>query len=201
MIPSIGDKGLYTVKDPFTMMISSTTSYTCIALRSIGDYILQGVDIYTTLYKAYMLSESLYMEDIKKNETIATLQSSAGTCFMIPCSYILKMPDPNGRKYRPIMMSVSLGQLPVNLKLGTLKNEVADFIYSRLGIYPEIQTIEMAEPIVLTNDQHVKNERARYQRITSYDSNAAQIKKLTEENDNLINLVNKLQDTILKLKG
>ena len=59
----------------------------------------------------------------------------------------------------------------------------------------------MAEPIVLTNDQHVKNERARYQRITSYDSNAAQVKKLTEENDNLINLVNKLQDTILKLKG
>lgn len=200
-IPVIGDKGIYTVSSPYNDVISPNVTYTCVALRSIGDYITEGIDIYTLLYKAYGLSTDVYKTAIDRKEIVATLQSKVGRTFLIPCSYITKMPDPNGRLYRSLMMYVSLGNLPVNLKTGTLEREVKDFVASKLGITPEVGIVENSEPFVITNEEHVRLEQQRYNRITDSSTMTAKIKKLTEENSSLVDMLKKYQEAIIKLKN
>lgn len=200
MIPCIGDKGLYTVKEPFNKFVDPNISYTCIAIRTISDYVINGVDIQNLIYRGCGLLDDDYIRDLDRDEFIATIQSTLGDTIQIPCGYILKMPDPNGRVYRNLVMSVNLGKLPANLKLGTLCNDIKDFVSSRLGITPDVQVIEIDKPHVVSSSEHMLLEHERYNRIENMDSNSAQIKRLSKENSSLIGIVKRLQDEIIKLK-
>ena len=201
MIPSIGDKGIYTVSSPFDSVVSTGISYTCIALRSINDYVVKGVNILNNVYIANGLTVDDYKVAMNQDETIVTLQSSLGDTIELPSGYIEKMPDPNGRLYRASFITIGLGQLPTNLKLGTLCNELRDYVGAKLGIIPDVTVTELDKPHVVDNETHIQREHQRYNRITNSESMIAKIAKLTKENDQLNTLVNKLQEAYIQAKN
>lgn len=197
MVPSIGDKGIYTVAEPFNQAISENIAYTCIGLRSINDYVINGEDLINNLYGIYGISEDKYYQDLERDELIATLQSVRGHTIQVPCGYITKMPDPNGTLYRTMVISVNVGQIPVNLKLGTICNDIKDLVTSRVGIQPDVRLIELDQPYIVKKDKHLLLERERYVRINQEDTLSATVVKLRKENEALLNIIKKLQDSII----
>lgn len=197
MIPTLGDTGLFKLNKPYCDFIDSSIMYKCIAKHSISDYVIKGEDIKKKVYLAYNLTDIEYENAIKNNEVLVTLQSTLGNTVMVPSSYILSMPDPNGRAYHNLTMNIELGALPINIKLGTLAEEVKEYIAGRLGMTPKIIVTESSAPTIIPREKHIELENKRYRRITNNESLINKYNKLFNDYNSKLALIKQLEKAIV----
>ena len=56
----VGQTGNFQLLNPFDTTLKTELQYTCIAIRKIKDYILDGIDVYTEIYKKCSKNSFIY---------------------------------------------------------------------------------------------------------------------------------------------
>ena len=56
----VGQTGNFQLLTPFDTTLKTELQYTCIAIRKIKDYILDGIDVYTEIYKKCSKDSFIY---------------------------------------------------------------------------------------------------------------------------------------------
>lgn len=181
LIPPIGAAGIYQLGAPYNGLLTTGVSYTCNAIRQMGDFVKRGVDPYTEYYKPYNLSEQVYTNDVQAGVSIVSLRSSGGHWVYVPTSYILSYPNIGGISYTGLVLAANLGPVPDYLDLTALKAKIRDVIIERIGIQTtEITTVAVTEKKLLTQADHIAIEAARAQNISDITTDYS--KYLSEKN-------------------
>lgn len=163
MIPSIGDKGTFTLKAPW--VLDQKTEYTCVALRSFSEISKNGIDVYNTFYKPKGLSEDNYRVDTDYGVVMVALRSSVGNYIYVPSSYILSTPNGNGYLYSRRFISVDLGPIPTTLSTETLKENISELVLGNFGVQPTIKEVQVPILEVVNPNNHEALERGRKGKI------------------------------------
>lgn len=133
-LPAIGSKGCYTLLAPFDTLISPKRIYTCQAVRSLHDWVIDGKDPFKQIYEPVGLTEQTFNNDLKNGVSIVTLIGDGGETLYIPNSYIQSYPIYDGVKYVGRALSVPLGILPEDVDISTLKSMIVQLVHDVLGI-------------------------------------------------------------------
>lgn len=169
--------GKWSVRAPWT--ISSTTTYTCIAIRSFDDLYGKGEDVYNTYYVPYGCTDGVTVDGMPfKFETerlrlpnIVTLQDANGSLYYVPDTFITSYPDETEVPYSQRVISVALGPLPDTLDITNIISEISDIVKSRLGIESPVVQENVAS--VTSNpsyEEYLTMERVRKSAITANTS-------------------------------
>lgn len=164
IIPSVGFKGFFKLKAPFSNFMNENEQYTCQAVRSIGDYIAFNEDPLNNIYLYAGLTEAEFENDVANNTMIISLQSENGQWIYVPAPYLLSFPIMNGIPYRTMMLGVSLGPVSTNLNLDAISELISNVVYENLGIRPAIKPIALSKPKLIDSSSHEMIETARLQR-------------------------------------
>lgn len=113
-IPTIGLRGVYTLKSPFDSLVTANTIYTCQSIRTIADYLAANEDVLSLLYTDNGLTQADYDTDLNNNTLIVALQSDSGSWVLVPTSYILSPPVIDGVTYYNYMLGVGKLKLENN---------------------------------------------------------------------------------------
>lgn len=198
LIPPIGASGLYKLIAPYSTMINTNISYTCMAVRKLSDIIAMGKDPFKTYYEPYGLTDTQYESDLNSGVCIVSLQSSSGIWAYVPSSYIESYPQVNGVPYTSIALMVHLGALPDNLNLNYVVNTVKDVVTSVLGVAPEVQTVVTSPTSMISQDNHMAAEAARQQQIDSNTTTYSAAQQSSNENAQLRARITQLEAYILE---
>lgn len=194
--------GVFSANSPFTAQINTQLNYTCISIETINGLLARGNDPYTNVYFSNFPSnesKAKYEADRSQNIPIYTLQSSKGDLVSLPGSYLVGMPDMNGIGYVSMMLCVSLSAIPSTLSLSSIKREVSDLIFDRLGVRSVAKTVALGLPSVLSTAEHTAIEAARVANVTKNISTLTQINQLQIQNTALLNRVTVLENYIMSL--
>lgn len=198
LIPPIGASGLYKLIAPYSTMINTNISYTCMAVRKLSDIIAMGKDPFKTYYEPYGLTDTQYESDLNSGVCIVSLQSSSGIWAYVPSSYIESYPQVNGVPYTSIALMVHLGALPDSLNLNYVVNTVKDVVTSVLGVAPEVQTVVTSPTSMISQDNHMAAEAARQQQIDSNTTTYSAAQQSSNENAQLRARITQLEAYILE---
>lgn len=196
---TIGLAGKYTLSSPFNLLVNPQLSYTCVAIEHISSLHLRGSDPFTTIYLPAGLTRDRFNSDDKQSIPIYTLQSSKGNVLMIPGANITGLPDVNGINYSNVLLGISLSALPDTFDLTSIKSEISDLVFSRIGVRSEVKSVVFGAPSIITQLQHAALELARKQNVTNNKSNLVRVEELTAQNTSLLERVRLLEDHISKL--
>lgn len=166
-IPPIGIKGFYELSAPLDNLIFQNELYVCKSLRKISDYVHNNEDVKELIYTKYGIPEVNYIEDLKEDIIIASLQNDVGHWLNIPVRYFVKYPDLSGIAYKSFAIGVSLPSFPINKNFNPLVLAINNLVEDMLGITPEIKIIETSREILVPDAQHISTENDRKSRITS----------------------------------
>lgn len=139
LTPKLGDVGHFTVKLPWT--ISDSKRYTVIAVRTFDDVYKTGKDVYDTIYKPMGLVEGVpyngtpfvFEAERLLKPNVISLQDPEGAIIYVPDTYITSYPSVNDVAYQLVILSVSLGPLPVTCDVEPIKAMVADMVSTYFG--------------------------------------------------------------------
>jgi hypothetical protein len=182
IIPQVGMQGTWMVKDPFSVRIG--TLYTLKAIRSFITIENDGVNVYETYYAntTPRLTESDFRRDQKNGVYILTLTSDTEGPLHIPSSYITRYPGLDSIPYHHVVVSLSLGALPVTLDLTHLLNTLADAASDTIGVRPEMHVGVVPLTTVVTPLQHETNEAKREAAISNRTTAYARVTELERQN-------------------
>jgi hypothetical protein len=166
IIPTIGSAGSYSLSPPYNVYTDNQVIFTCTGVRTIGDYLAAGEDVKTNIYVKYGLTDSDYINDVKDNTPIVTLQDDNGTWLYIPARFILSYPVTSGVVYHGIALVVSLGLMQINHDMSTVNTLIENTVYDALGITPKVSSGEISKPVILTHDDSDLLETARKNKAT-----------------------------------
>ena len=191
MVPSVGDKGTFTLKAPW--VIDQKSEYTCQAIRSFNEITKNGINVYDTFYKPKGVSEESYKADADAGVVIVALRSSIGTFIYVPSSYLIGVPNGGGYAYSRRLLTVDLGALPLTLGTDSLRSDMVTFINAKFGVNPTILEVELPISEVVTPENHETIERGRKGRITEpgnlesrYQDLLARCRALENENNTYV---------------
>lgn len=175
IIPTPGIKGRWTVKDPFSVKIG--TLYTLGAVRSFTDIENNGTNVYETYYATTtpQLSLADYKKDRKDGAWLLTLMSDTDAPIYIPSTYILTYPNLDSIPYHHVVISGSVGAIPVNLDLDHLITQLAAVFSDTIGIVPELHIGVVPLTSVVTPEQHATNEAKREAAISNRTTDYARL--------------------------
>jgi len=213
--PSIGLKGIFTFKSPYSELINNEQEFEIIAIKTIRDLISSGIDPYNTIYVPANLSINDYTNDINKNISLVTLVSNGNEQVTIPVTYITGWPDNTYKKYQGKAITIDLNYLPEKFDLTSLISDVKDLIYDRIGVTTEpkivnttplvYKTEEVDKAIQLLMENKPKVDRSYMTKY--YEANAAlasihsEITILKEKINKDTKIYNKLRDDYIDLKN
>lgn len=78
------------------IVLTSGVPYKCTAVRLIGDYLSEGIDIYLETYQINNIPEGTYKKHVQTNIAIITLQNDIGHSVNVPGDYFKSMPITDG---------------------------------------------------------------------------------------------------------
>ena len=130
----VGQTGNFQLLTPFDTTLKTELQYTCIAIRKIKDYILDGIDVYTEIYKKVEISSLIYDDDVKNNSSIIHLQNDLGEVIKIPERYFKDVPISDGVLYNVKILGFSLGPLPKDIDLTYATQKCKDVLLDTLGV-------------------------------------------------------------------
>lgn len=195
--PVIGSKGSYTFISPFNRYSNNGEIYTCQAIRTIGDYIIENNDPLNNIYLAENLTEDDYNQDKANNINIITLQRSDSSWLRIPSRFISAYPIMNGIEYHQVALGVSLGMLPINYDLSTLETFISNVVYGVLGIIPQFSQVELSNPVLVTIEKDQQLSTARAANITFKLNDNLLLQKTQAELDDSLTKIKFLEKYIL----
>ncbi len=178
MTPSLGAKGLYRLKTPWT--IPAGVTYECIAIRSFEDFVDRGIDPMSKVYTPVDLTETALSADRAAGAKIITLQSGTRPLIFVPDTYIESYPALDGVPYSQVILSVNLGAIPDGLNLEFAKDRIAEAVAASFGVVPVVNENVAPSTNYVTAAQHDQFEIGRQAAITNSQTSAAKILELQE---------------------
>lgn len=179
--PKIGDAGIFTLKEPYSFLVTPSVIYTVRSIRTLSDVISSGSDPYETYYKPLGVTHEAFLKDAESNKCIVGLQAGDGEWIYTPESFIEKPPNVAGVKYSSIVLGVGLGAIPDSLNLSALETEIKELVAAHLGVDSKIKAVLVSQPAFISHEQHERLERARTAKISKLETNYTKVVKLTEE--------------------
>ena len=186
VVPFLGMSGRFILSAPFTALCNPALEYTVIALVTIAGAVAQGQDPLNDVYLAQGASAEDYAGDEALNHSLLTLQSAQGAVVTLPTSALLALPDADGVRYHGVLLGVSLSALPETFDLSTLKADVADLVFDRVGVRSSVYLAVVSTPSIVSHAVHTALEAARGANVVSHLSVGAQNTLLQAQNTALI---------------
>jgi hypothetical protein len=199
IVPSVGMTGNFQLAAPFDQHVQEGETYTCHAIRRIGDFLSLNEDPKEIIYDAYGLTEEDYENDQKANMLIVSLQSESSNWLYVPARFILSFPILNGVSYRTMMLSVCLGALPDNMDLSPLQTLVSDVVYDNIGVRPEMTPVAVTPPVLISREEHDTIVEGRLTRATQKRSYYSMYRELQITHQLALNKIQELE-TYIKAK-
>ena len=157
----VGQTGNFQLLNPFDTTLKTELQYTCIAIRKIKDYILDGIDVYTEIYKKMEISSLIYDDDVKNNTSIIHLQNDLGEVVKIPDRYFKDVPIADGVLYNVKVLGFSLGPLPKDLDLSYASQKCKELLLDILGVNSTPKVIIVSTDKVVSYEEDVIAVAAR----------------------------------------
>lgn len=189
--PSIGSKGIFQLKTPFT--IPTTKTYTCHAIRSFKDIYEDEVDVFTEYYEPFGLTSTDFDRDVAEDASIVTLVSSDNEFVYVPNTYILAIPNMSDVNYQRLVLSIDFGLLPEYVDLENIKDELASVASKVVGKEPTVNVHVAATSGLITPEQHQVLEAARLAAIEFDTTNYGKYLKQVQINNELMTRIAILQ--------
>lgn len=139
IMPTIGLKGKYTFKDPFTLSNDLTLRAT--AVRTISDYIEVGRNVMVDVYVKAGLTREDYLNDKLLDMPIVTFVTLQQKTITVPASYITKLPSvgtDSTSSFAWFQAITSLGLLPVGFDVTAIEEAIKVSVSEYIGIEPVV---------------------------------------------------------------
>lgn len=182
-IPHIGATGLYSLSAPFNSKLRTNVPYECIAVRKLSDILITGEDVEKTFYLDQGLTNADYIRDINNGVSIVTLQAKNGDTLYVPSFYILSYPNIGGVRYVPMMLGVTLGNLPIDFNLSFVKDKIRDDILELLGASAVVEQVIIGDEVIVSDTTHVSIQSSRQSIIGNVKTDYAKYLKASAERD------------------
>lgn len=180
-LPFIGLTGTFELKAPYDKLVTPNVLYTVRSIRTLNDILAAGDNPYEMYYKSMTLDKAVYENDLSNNVVILGLQAGAGEWIYVPLTYTAKAPNLSGVVYSTIVLGVSLGPIPDHYSLEALKTEMAQVVSNTLGVTPTVKGVMVAQPVMLSYEQHTQLEEAKKAKKTLFETTSAKITRLERE--------------------
>lgn len=141
VLPAIGTKGVFTFAPPFDTKVNTSLEYTVSSMELLSSIYNDGRKPFETIYKMAQMTEEDYADDIKENVFIVGFTSSGCETFYVPSDRIKSSPRTDGYTFVGKAISISLGNVPIDLDLSALKAILTDTVYDAVGIRASIQEV------------------------------------------------------------
>lgn len=182
VIPQTGLKGRWEVKDPFS--VTPGQLYLLGAVRSFTDIENNGVNVFETYYGSIGIGREQAEADRRAGVMILSLLSDTEGPKYIPSSFITAYPSLDSRSYHHVVVSASLGALPVTVSLDFLVTQLSKVISDTIGVTPTINIGVVPLLSVVTPEQHETNEAKREAAIVNRTTDYARL--LEEQRKNAL---------------
>ena len=184
--PKVGQSGIFILVKPMDIVLTSGIPYRCTAVRLIGDYLSDGVDIYLDTYQLNNIPEEIYKKHVQKNIAIITLQNDIGHSVNVPSDYFKSMPITNGVPYEVKLLGVKLGSLPVKFDLSTLERKINNLCLDEIGVISETKEIIVSAEKNISFEEDKLITAARNKFIKNSITEHAKIIKLERQIEELL---------------
>lgn len=187
LTPALRARGRYRVRTPFR--ISEDVDYTCIAIRSFKDMYRDGGNPYNDVYAPVGLIDGAifeantfkYSNEETRGINIITLMDDMGRGYLIPDNYITSFPSSTSVIYRELILSCSLGAVPIDTDTTAVEQAIVDAVSAQFGITPTVQSHSLATLNNPTYDEHLALEQARIAAMQIGTSSADIIQQLQDD--------------------
>jgi hypothetical protein len=195
-IPQIGASGLYNLSTPFNTRLRANVPYECIAVRKLADILITNEDAEKIFYLDQELTNVEYLRDVADGVSIVTLQSKSGDLVYVPSSYILSYPNIGGVVYAPMMLGVTLGNIPLNLNLGFIKDKIAADIAELLGVEATVEAVVIGDETIVSDTNHASIQSARQNAIGIIETDYAKYLRAAAQRDTAYAKIQQLENFI-----
>lgn len=192
----VGQVGQWRLLPPFELSLNTELQYTCIAIRKLKDYILEGVDVYTDIYKKMEINNTIYEEDVNNDISIVTLQNEVGELIKVPESYFKETPITDGIIYYVKILGFSLGPLPNDLDLTYASQKCKELLLSILGVQSTPKTIIVSSPKLVSYEEDLIATAARNALKTNSNTEYSKILELENRIAELQTKINTYEEFI-----
>lgn len=152
--------GVYSLTTPFE--VEEGAIYQCTSITSIKGLLVEGVDVYGSVYAPQEIAQEAYVDDVKANVNIVKLVSTTGhPTITVPASYIESVPDLSVVDYKRHMVTVDLGLMAAGSDLSMLKETIKENALHQLGITPTFVDLTVAPKNTISKDDADRLETAR----------------------------------------
>ena len=163
--PPINTAGVFLVYEPF--QISNTAIYKCTAIRNFEELQARKIDVFTTYYKPYGLSETIYREDADMGASIIVLEGADRTEKYIPNTYIKSYPGGSGLEYANKVIVLELGLMMADVPTSHIEVLLADVVKQHVGVETEVKTVTVPYIGAVSHEMGTDMERVRVAAIRS----------------------------------
>ncbi len=198
VIPQIGLKGRWEVKAPF--FVTPGTLYELGAIRSFVDLENNSINVFETFYGTAGLTKDITERDRRAGVMILSLLSDTQGPIYIPSSYVTAYPALDSKAYHHVVLSASLGALPVTLSLDFLVTQVAKVISDTIGVVPTINLGVVPLLSVVSPEDHETNEAKREAAIANRTTDYARLLEEQRKNALLSQRLTVAESSIKNLK-
>lgn len=178
LIPTLGSKGTYVLKEPFNQSIRSNEIYECGAIRYFKDLENNGTNVFNIYYKPFNLDESDYKKDRDSGQVLITLLSPKYAPVYVPSSYIESFPSLDSKPYNQVILTASLGALPDDVILDDTINTMQDVLSDAIGVTVTVHTSIMPLSDAVSPTEHATQEAARLGAIGTRETNYSRVSEL-----------------------
>lgn len=186
-IPALFTKGAFSFSAPFDKDQYQKKILEVTAVRTLDEIYKNEEDPLNTIYLPFDMTEDDYNEDFQQKVPIISFKTNGSQLYYIPADRIIGLPVVNGVKYKNIMLTVSLGEMPVDYALDRVKNDVKDVLMDSLGIISEPVIVDASAEFLKTEDEHrlFMDRLAVHPRVKVHKSYKVKCGELTTEIKNM----------------
>lgn len=174
IIPAVGTRGRFVLKEPFAAAMTPNTLYTMTAVRRFDEIETLGQNIFELFYKPFLLTEQDLQADRAAGTFLITLMATNSPPLYVPASYV-QFPDLAYKPYNQYILVLSCGPLPEDTlfdpTITAIKNTCSDF----LGFNPEVNVAFMPLSDVITPEENDNREAVRQGLISNRDTDYARL--------------------------
>lgn len=153
-IPALFTKGAFTFSAPFNKDQYQKKILEVTAIRTLDEIYKNEEDPLNTIYLPVGMTEDDYNEDFETKVPIISFKTNGSQLYYIPADRIVGLPIINGVKYKNLMLTVSLGEMPVDYALDRVKNDIKDVLMDSLGIISEPVIVDGSAEFLKSEDEH-----------------------------------------------
>jgi len=180
LIPLVGLRGQFKFNKPFDTILNDSAVYKTTAVRTITEMETEDIDVLKVIYLDQNLTADDYEKDLKSDMPIAVLQAEGGGLYYIPVKYFSSLPNITGVIYAGKAMFINLGNVPVNLNLDFIIDDLKDIIKSVSGLNTTIEIEEVTGRFIVPYKEHDKLEKERESNMTNNETCYSRLFKITE---------------------